>query len=213
MKGYTDTFNAPPTEQMDPGEAMRPTEVAPTPSGWGSYGDMWRQERPTTGNWLDDYMASKDLQKQPTAQPESAPAQVNTVVASWKAPNPYEGESGVHVNKTPEGDFAKMESEADAKYKQARAAQPKKEEKPEEHFAYTPRVDPSQPIAQTATPTVTVPEAQRFRTADDGSVFFRGADGEYQVDPRNPVVQRSMAQASPAPAPRGDLWGAAARRG
>jgi len=34
----------------------------------------------------------------------------------------------------------------------------------------------------------------RFRTAEDGSVFFRGADGaEYQMNPADPNVQRAMA--------------------
>ena len=34
----------------------------------------------------------------------------------------------------------------------------------------------------------------RFRTADDGSVFFRGADGaEYAMNPQDPNVQRAMA--------------------
>lgn len=50
----------------------------------------------------------------------------------------------------------------------------------------------------------------KFRTADDGSVFFRGADGaEYTMNPQDPNVQRAMAldaQRTRPPAPQGDDW-------
>jgi len=51
----------------------------------------------------------------------------------------------------------------------------------------------------------------RFRTADDGTVWFRGMDGaEYQQNPNDPNVQRAMAldaqRSRPAQASRGDTW-------
>ena len=203
MKDYRDLFVAPDQqEQVDPGELMRPDYVPPTPSGYTSYGDMWRTlesrpERQGVPEWLGSYMGSDDLKKQQTATPAPTAAQPAVVPQSWSAPNEYEGQSGFHTNKTPDGDFARMEAEADAKYAAERKAKaPAKAAEPnrEGHFKRSEQIDPMRGAVSITTPTVTVPEAQRFRTADDGSVFFRGADGEeYQMNPDDPNVQRAMA--------------------
>lgn len=225
MKDYRDLFVAPEQqEQVDPGDMMRPNYVPPTPSGWTSYGDMWRTlesrpERQGVPEWLGSYMGSDDLGKQQTATPAPTAAQPNTVLQPWKDPNEYEGQSGFHTDKTPEVDFARMASEADAMYAAERQSksQPTKaaESNLNEHFKRSEQIDPMRGVVSITTPTVTVHEAQRFRTADDGSVFFRGADGEeYQMSPEDPNVQRAMAydsRSAQPQAPAGDHWDAIRR--
>jgi hypothetical protein len=224
MKDYRDLFVAPEQqEQLDPGDMMRPNYVPPTPSGWTSYGDMWRSlesrpERQGVPEWLGSYMGSDDLGKQQTATPAPTAAQPNTVLQTWKDPNEYEGQSGFHTDKTPEMDFSRMASEADAMYaaeRQAKAPAKAAEPNREEHFKRSEQIDPMRGVVSITTPTVTVHEAQRFRTADDGSVFFRGADGEeYQMNPDDPNVQRAMAydsRSAQPQAPAGDHWDAIRR--
>jgi len=207
MKDYRDLFVAPEQqEQVDPGELMRPDYVPPTPSGYTSYGDMWRAlesrpERQGVPEWLGSYMGSADLQKQQTATPAPTAAQPDTVLQSWSAPNEYEGQSGLHINKTPEGDYARMEAEADAQYAAERKAKAQHakaapEPKEQEHFKRSEQIDPTRTMVSSEAPQVVVPQAVGVRTLstrDDGTVWMQGPDGQYQMNPNDPNVQRAMA--------------------